>query len=69
MTDRPATEKGEIEITPEMIEAGVEAYTRTRPSEASDFNQRAIVQAVYLAMSEALHVSSDVSQTRENVTV
>ncbi len=40
-----------------------------RPSEASDFNERAIVQAVYLAMSEALHVSSDVSQTRENVTV
>lgn len=26
MTDRPATEKGEIEITPEMIEAGVDAF-------------------------------------------
>lgn len=68
MSDAPQREAG-IEVTDEMVDAGVAAYTRTRPSEASDFNERAIVQAVYLAMSKALRVSFDVSQTRENVAV
>ena len=35
MTDRPATEKGEIEITPEMIEAGAEEVIGFDPDRES----------------------------------
>ncbi len=43
----------EIEVTPEMIEAGIAAYRRERPGEASDFNEDGVVSSVYLSMAKA----------------
>lgn len=41
---------GAVEITLEMIEAGVEAYIELRPGEASDFMEREIVTEIYRRM-------------------
>jgi hypothetical protein len=51
--DRPAREKDEIEITPEMIEAGIEIlYGYDRESAIAEDT----VVAIYLAMREVVRV-------------
>ncbi len=44
---------GDVEIIPEMIEAGLEAYRREKPGEASDFNEVGVVSEVYRSMARA----------------
>lgn len=63
MCNTPQRQAG-VEITDEMIEAGVAAYANARPCEASDFNERGVAEAIYDAMSRARCVSSCEDQTR-----
>jgi hypothetical protein len=46
--DRPALEKDEIEITPEMIEAGVAAY---RDRDSRFMRDRDIVEDIFISMA------------------
>jgi hypothetical protein len=41
----------EIEPTPEQMAAGLAAYERERPGEASAWNEVGVVREVYLAMA------------------
>ena len=43
-------DEAETEVTPEMIEAGLEAYRSTRPGESSDYNEGNVVRSVFRAM-------------------
>ena len=50
MTDRPALKPDEIEITPEMIEAGAEVLQLSELGDSSE----GTVKKIYLAMHSAL---------------
>lgn len=53
MSKQQASAENEIEITPEMIAVGLDAYERHRPGEASDFNEERVVCEVYRSMAKA----------------
>lgn len=42
-----------VDVSPEMIKAGVSAYEATRPGEASGFNDVEVVTEVYRTMRRA----------------
>jgi hypothetical protein len=44
--------------TPAMIEAGIKAYEEARPGEASGFNERNVVVAIYSAMERVAQGTS-----------
>lgn len=48
--DRPTLESEEIEITPEMIGAGVSALPMFAPSEIAPWTEERLVSEVYRAM-------------------
>lgn len=53
MTDRPARERREVEITPEMIEAGIEAVSYAMRGKGEPDGYDEIAAAVYRAMERA----------------
>jgi len=53
----------DIEITPEMMEAGLIAYIEERPGETSGFNEKGVVEAIFKAMLRIhrIHIIKDIN--------